>query len=102
MFQSYILNIPIYVLLLLQCHINGAKGYGGVESYQNFMEEFVKVVHQEVHKSLNTSMYHVHLPAYLVTEQTVCTFSDLSCFMNIMKLWIPTENRSILLQPHIV
>uniref|UniRef100_A0A6B0V4J9 Putative secreted protein n=1 Tax=Ixodes ricinus TaxID=34613 RepID=A0A6B0V4J9_IXORI len=67
MFQSYILNIPIYVLLLLQCHINGAKGYGGVESYQNFMEEFVKVVHQEVHKSLNTSMYHVHLPAYLVT-----------------------------------
>ncbi|CAN7994630.1 unnamed protein product [Ixodes pacificus] len=67
MFQSYIIKFPLYLLLILKFHINGAQRLGGVTHYDTFMDKVVTMVQQELHERLNGSMYRALLPDHLVS-----------------------------------
>ncbi|XP_040063687.1 uncharacterized protein LOC120838022 [Ixodes scapularis] len=67
MFQSCIIKIPLYLLLILKFRINGAQRHEGMIGYDTFMNRFVTMVQQELHERLNVSMYHVLLPDHLVS-----------------------------------
>uniref|UniRef100_A0A090XET9 Putative secreted protein n=1 Tax=Ixodes ricinus TaxID=34613 RepID=A0A090XET9_IXORI len=67
MFQSYIIKISLYLLLILKFHINGAQRREVMISYNTFINKVVTMVQQELHERLNGSMYRVQLPDHLVS-----------------------------------
>uniref|UniRef100_A0A6B0V4W1 Putative secreted protein n=1 Tax=Ixodes ricinus TaxID=34613 RepID=A0A6B0V4W1_IXORI len=65
MFQRYIITMPLYLLLIAKCHTNASQHQKSVRSLESFLNKFVKMVQEEMHERLNTSMYHLQMPDHL-------------------------------------
>uniref|UniRef100_A0A090X9L1 Putative secreted protein n=1 Tax=Ixodes ricinus TaxID=34613 RepID=A0A090X9L1_IXORI len=65
MYQSYIIKMSIFLLLILKCHIIGAQRHEDLSSYEVFLDKLVAMVQQQLHERLKVNMYYVELPDYL-------------------------------------
>uniref|UniRef100_A0A6B0V485 Uncharacterized protein n=1 Tax=Ixodes ricinus TaxID=34613 RepID=A0A6B0V485_IXORI len=65
MFRRYIITMPLYLLLIGECHINASRRHKSVSSFEIFLNAFVRMVQEEMHERLNVSMYHVQMPDHL-------------------------------------
>uniref|UniRef100_A0A6B0V3V6 Putative secreted protein n=1 Tax=Ixodes ricinus TaxID=34613 RepID=A0A6B0V3V6_IXORI len=65
MFQRYIITMPLYLLLIGKCHTNASRHHKSVSSLEIFLNTFVRMVQEEMHERLNTSMYHLQMPDHL-------------------------------------